>query len=107
MDAFINLRKQLVSQPVMAFPRTDRQYAQITDTMTGTADTPGGFGAILTQVDREGKFCPISFASRQLKDEEKNYSPFLLEAAAAIWGMDHFTEYRMGKKFILYINHKP
>jgi hypothetical protein len=107
MNAFINLRKQLISEPVMAFPRLDRQNALITDAATGTADTPGGLGAILTQVDKYGKFYAISFASRQLKDHEKNYSPFLLEAAAAVWGMDHFNEYLKGKKFILYTDHKP
>ncbi len=53
MKAFINLQKQLISEPVMAFPRTDQQYALITDAATGTADTPGGLGAILTQVDQD------------------------------------------------------
>jgi RNase H-like domain found in reverse transcriptase len=42
-----------------------------------------------------------------LKDHEKNYLPFLLEAAAAIWGMDFFNEYLRGKQFILYTDHKP
>ncbi len=91
----------------MVFPRTDRQYALITDAAMGTADTPGGLGVILTQVDQEGKFYAISFASCQLKDHEKNYSSFLLEAAAAVWGMDHFNEYLKDKKFILYTDHKP
>ncbi len=76
----------------MAFPKADRQYALITDAATGTADTPGGLGAILTQVDKDGNFYAISFASRQLKDHEKNYSPFLLEATAAVWGMDFFNQ---------------
>jgi RNase H-like domain found in reverse transcriptase len=76
----------------MAFPKSDRQYALITDAATGTADTPGGLGAILPQLDQEGNFHTISFASRQL-----NYSPFLLEAAAAVWGMDFFNEYLKGK----------
>ncbi len=107
MDVFINLRKQLISEPVMSFFRIDCQYALITDAATGTADMPGGLGAILTQVDKDGKFYAISFASRQLKDHEKNYSPFLLEAAAAVWGMDHFNEYLKGKNFILYMDHKP
>jgi hypothetical protein len=83
-----------------AFPSLDCQNALITDAATDTADKPGGLGAILTQVDKDGKFNAISFASRQLKDHEKNYSPFLLDAAAAIWGMDHFNEYLKGKKFI-------
>ncbi len=107
MAAFITLRKQLISEPVMAFPRLHRQYALITDSATGTVETPGGLGAILTQVDKDGKFYAISFASRQLKDHEKSYSPFLLEATAAVCGMDHFNEYLKGKKFILYTDHKP
>jgi hypothetical protein len=44
----------------------------------GTADTPGGLGAILTQKDKYDNYYAISYASRQLKDHEKNYSPFLL-----------------------------
>jgi hypothetical protein len=35
-----------------------------------------------------------------------NYSPFLLEAAATVWGMDFFNEYLKGKRFILYTDHK-
>jgi hypothetical protein len=68
----------------------------------GTANSPGGFGAILTQTDECENFYTISFASRQLKDHEKNYSPFLLEAAVAMWGMDILNEYPKGKKFILF-----
>ncbi len=104
MDAFINLRKQLIWEPVTAFPRIDRQNALITDVAKGTAR---GLWAILTQVDKDGKFYAISFASQQLKDHKKHYSPFLLEAAAAVWGMDHFKKYLKGKKFILYTDHKP
>ncbi len=107
LKAFYILQKQLTSEPVMAFPKSDRQYALITDAATGTADTPGGLGAILTQVDKEGNFHAISFASRQLKDHEMNYTPFLLEAAAAVWGMDFFNEYLKGKRFIPYTDHKP
>jgi hypothetical protein len=107
MDAFSILKNSLTSEPVMAFPRADRQYALITDAATGTADTAGGLGAILTQKDEFDNFYAISYASRQLKDHEKNYSPFLLEAAAAVWGMDVFNEYLKGKKFILYTDHKP
>jgi hypothetical protein len=91
----------------MAIPRTNRQYTLITNAATGTADTPRGLRVILTQVDQEGKFYAISFASRQIKDDEKNYSPFLLEATAAVWGMNHFNKYLKGKKFILYTDHKP
>jgi hypothetical protein len=46
--AFYILQKQLTSEPVMAFPKANRQYALITDAATGTANTPGGLGVILT-----------------------------------------------------------
>ena len=107
MDAFCILKNTLTSEPIMAFPRADRQYALITDAATGTADTAGGLGAILTQKDEFDNYYAISYASRQLKDHEKNYSPFLLESAAAVWGMDIFNEYLKGKKFILFTDHKP
>jgi len=107
LHAFKVLQQQLISDPVMAFPRADRQYALITDAATGTADSPGGLGAILTQMDNQGNHYAISFASRQLKDHEKNYSPFLLEAAAAVWGMEVFNEYLRGKQFVLFTDHKP
>ncbi|MFN9905357.1 MAG: hypothetical protein ACK56F_04425, partial [bacterium] len=44
----------------------------------------------------------ISHASRQLRENEKNYTRFLLEAAAAAWGMDNFNEYLKGSRFTLY-----
>ncbi len=53
MDAFGILRNSLTSEPVMAFPRADRQYALITDAATGTA---GGLGTILTQKDEFDNF---------------------------------------------------
>jgi len=106
MHAF-KILQELISDPVMAFPQADRQYTLITDATTGTADSAGGLGAILTQKDKDGNHFAISFASRQLKDHEKNYSPFLLEAAAAVWGMDVFNEYLRGKQFILFTDHKP
>ncbi len=101
------LQQQLTSDPVMAFSRSDRQYALITDAATGTADFSAGLGAILMQVDKNGNHYATSFASRQLKDHEKNYSPFLLEAAAAVWGMEVFNEYLRGKQFILFTDNKP
>ena len=107
LHAFKVLQQQLTSDPVMAFPRSDRQYALITDAATGSADVTGGLGAILTQMDQHGNHYAISFASRQLKDHKKNYSPFLLEAAAAVWGMEIFNEYLRGKQFILFTDHKP
>jgi len=43
----------LCSQPVLAYPRSDRQYVLITDTSFGDETTAGGLGAILTQLDEK------------------------------------------------------
>jgi hypothetical protein len=71
MDAFGILQNSLTSEPVIAFPRADHQYTLITEADTGTADTAGGLGAILTQKDEFDNFYTISYASRQLKDHKK------------------------------------
>jgi predicted HD phosphohydrolase len=64
-------------------------------------------GAILTQIDKEGKFYVISYASRKLVKHEVNYTPFLLEMHAAVWGMEHFSHHLKGKRFLLFTDHKP
>ena len=101
IKAFWILQTQLMTEPVMAFPCAYRQFALIMDAVMGTADTPGELRAILTQFNRDRNFYTILFASRQLKDHEKSYSPFLLEAATAMWSMDSFNEYLLGMQFIL------
>ena len=93
MQAFQVLKLSLTSNPVVAFPRSDHQYALIVDASTGTSSIEGGMGAILAQVDRLGTFHVISYGSRQLVKHEKNYSPYLLEMAAAVWGMEFYDEY--------------
>jgi hypothetical protein len=50
----------------MAYPRADRTYALIVDASTGTNTIEGGMGAILCQIDKNGKFHAISYASKQL-----------------------------------------
>ena len=106
-DAFFALWRALSTDPVVHYPRRDRTYALITDASTGNETIPDGMGAILTQVDEEGKFHVISYGSKQLIAHEKNYSPFLLEMAAACWGMELYQEHLRGKHFILYTDHKP
>jgi hypothetical protein len=79
------LKTCLTSKPVVSFPRKHLQYAHITDAATGDDQHPGGMGAILTQVDKDGKFYVIAYASKKIEKHEKNYTPFLLEMYAAVW----------------------
>ena len=77
----------------MAYPRSDRTYALIVDASAGTDTIEGGIGAILTQIDKNGKFHAISYTSKQLIKHSKNYSPFLLEMDAVVWAMEYYQEH--------------
>jgi hypothetical protein len=77
----------LCSELVLAYQRADPQYALITDASFGDENTAGGLGTILTQIDRNGHFYVIAYMSQKLQKYEKNYTPFLLEMQAAIFGM--------------------
>ena len=107
LTAFKEFQTYLCSEPVVAYPRQDRPYALITDASLGIDQQPGGLGAILTQNDGKGEHCVIAYASRKLQKHEANYTPFLLEMQAALWGMDHFDVYLRGRPFMLYTDHCP
>jgi len=68
LNAFLELKKRLMKDPVVANPRTDQKYVLITDAFTGMDTIIGGFGAILTQVDEKNQYHVIKFGSRQLRD---------------------------------------
>jgi hypothetical protein len=75
-EAFKTLHEQLGDEPTLAFPQTDRDYLLITNAFTPTTYLPGGLCATLAHKDKKGGTHIISHASRQLKENEKNYSPF-------------------------------
>ena len=100
MKAFRQLQLVLNSEPVIHYPQPELTYALVTN------GGDSGFGAILAQVLPEGGFQTISYASRKLKDHEKNYAPFLKEMAATVWAMEHYSVYLKGKHFILFSDNK-
>ena len=106
-QAYESLKAALCSEPIVDYPRKNRPYSLIVDASTGTPEIAGGLGAILTQTDEDGEEKVIAYASRQLLKHEKNYTPFLVEMQAMIWGMDHFDTYLRGRKFTVFTDHKP
>jgi hypothetical protein len=57
------------------------------------------------QINANGEYSMIVNASRKLAKHEKNYSPFLLEIQASIWGMEHSCTDLWGRHLTL-INEK-
>jgi hypothetical protein len=102
LTVFQTLQTQLSKQPALAFPRHDWNYLLITNAYLPNQNSPGGLCANLAQRNQQGQIQIISHASRQLKENEKNYTRLLLETAAAAWGMENFNEYLKGSKFTLY-----
>jgi hypothetical protein len=89
LRAFRHLQSLLCSQPVLAYPRSDRQYALITDASFGDENTAGGLGAILTQIDKDGKFYVIAYASRKLQKYEKTTLRFFSKCKPLFLGWKH------------------
>ncbi|MGI9161332.1 MAG: RNase H-like domain-containing protein [Mycobacterium sp.] len=91
----------------MAYPRWNVPFHLIVDAATGGAESTGGMGAILGQMSAKNQFQVVAYASRSLKDHEKNYTPYVAEMCAAAWAIHYFDIYLRGRKFTVYTDHKP
>lgn len=60
-----------------------------------------GLGAVLTQVQADGKEVPITFASKTLTKAERAYPQIQREALAIVWAMEKFDYYLLGREFII------
>jgi hypothetical protein len=111
-QAFLVLKEKLMQQPIVAYPKREGSFMLRTDTCLGDKDNVGGLGAVLLQqqstaADEEKAWKVIAYASRPLKKHEKNYSAYLVEMAAAVWGIEHFDVYLISKQFTLVTDHRP
>ena len=67
-----------------------------------------GLGAVLSQLDQNGKERVVAYASRSLSQAEKNYSATELEFLAIIWTVLYkFNHYLRESQFTVYTDHKP
>ena len=97
---FENMKKELTSDPVMAYPDWNRQFILTTDASIN------GFGAVLSQEYPEGERV-IAYASKKTSDTEKRYGITQLEAAAVVWAVNLFRDpYLYGRRFRLVTDHK-
>jgi hypothetical protein len=86
--AFNKLKEALMSAPIVVNPSREGRFILQTDASTGTDTAAGGTGAVLLQEQKDKTEQVVAYASRGLKDNEVNYPAFLLEKAAACWGID-------------------
>ena len=99
-NAFEQLKEQLLSAPVLAFPDLNGDYILYTD----ASDV--GVGAVLTQKDESGEERVVSFASKAFAGAEKNWTTTEREAFAVVWALQYFHPYVYGRKVTIYTDHK-
>ena len=98
-EAFTTLKKKLVSPPVLAYPHYDTEFAVETDASIH------GLGAVLSQVQPDGKLHPVAYVSRSLNHCERNYGVSELETLAVVWAVTHFRSYLYGNKVTILTDH--
>ncbi|KAL0556085.1 hypothetical protein IC582_004592 [Cucumis melo] len=94
-QSFQELKKKLVTAPILALPVTGKDYVIYCDA------SRLGLGCVLMQ---DGNV--IAYASRQLKEHECNYPTHDLELAAVVLALKIWRHYLFGEKCHIFTDHK-
>lgn len=93
--SFTELKKRLTSAPVLALPDGTEGFVVYSDA------SKKGLGCVLMQ---HGKV--IAYASRQLRNHEKNYPTHDLELAAVVFALKIWRHFLYGEKCEIYTDHQ-
>ena len=99
--SFEQLKKALISAPIMAFPDVNKPYRLYTDA------SDFAVGAILVQTDEHGTERPIHFLSHQLSAVQRRWATVEKEAFAVIHALRKLRPYLYSADFIVLTDHKP
>ena len=103
--AFDALKLALTTAPVLGYPNFEREFILETDASLRW------LGAVLSQVNDQGKTHIIAYTSRTLRPSERsmhNYSSAKLELLALKWAVtEKFRDYLLGSKFTVYTDNNP
>jgi hypothetical protein len=107
LKAFLRLREEISSRPVMAYPNATGQYHLFVYAALGDMNNSGWLGGVLMQDQEAGLRKPVAYASRRLDKHERNYPVFLAEMQTAVFGMEQFHHFLITGRFALYTDHRP
>ncbi|GJU86661.1 putative reverse transcriptase domain-containing protein, partial [Tanacetum coccineum] len=93
--AFQLLKQKLCSAPILALPEGSENFVVYCDA------SHKGLGAVLMQREKV-----ISYASRQLKIHEKNYTTYDLELGVVVFALNMWRHYLYGTKCVVFTDHK-
>ena len=94
-ESFENLKTLLTTAPILTLPVEGKNFIVYCDA------SYSGLGAVLMQERNV-----ISYASRQLKVHERNYSTHNLELAAVVFALKQWRHYLDGVKCEVYTDHR-
>ena len=102
-QAAFNKLKQVIAKDVtLAFPNFDLPFKLSCDA------SRNGLGGWLEQVQPNGKYRPIAFASRKTSNAERQYPVHKIEFLALKWCVtEKFKDYLYGKSFVIYTDNNP
>ena len=93
------MKRRLINPPVLAYPDFEKDFSLETNASIC------GLGAVLSQVQPDGRLHPIAYASCALSPSEKNYGITDLETLAVVWAVSHFHYYHYGRCVTIYTDH--
>ena len=99
--AFDALKGALTSDKFMWQPDFDRPFILQTDW------SANGMGAVLSQLDDQGRERVVAYASKSCTPAESRYCSYDGELLAVVWAVDHFRYYLLGHKFTVVTDHQP
>ena len=103
--SFDALKLALATAPVLGYPNFNREFILETDASLRE------LGAVLSQVDEDGKVHVIAYASQTLIPSKKsihNYSSAKIQLLALKWAVTKkFRDYLLGSKFTVYTDNNP
>ena len=101
-EALHTLKKKCATAPMLAFTDLKKPFLLETDV------SKYGLGAILQQVQEDGRYHPVAYTSRALHRSKANYHSSKLEFLALKWAVtQQFKEYLMYQPFTIRTDNNP
>ena len=98
-NSYEKLKVILTSKPILRLPDFTKAYIIDVDSSNRA------IGAVLSQIDDEGREYAVYFASRTLKKAELNYTISEKECLAVVFGLIKFRTYVFGREFKVRTDH--
>ena len=102
-EALQQLKKMITTAPGLAY------YSPHVRTVLSADASSFGIGAVLFQVQEDGRQASVTYISRSLSADEQRFSLIEKEALAIVWACEKLLCYVFGTEhpFLIETNHRP